>query len=777
VHDDSVVFLFVRRRNDEMLYSLLCILVLFLILPFSSHADTFCVSDATELQTVLTTAASNAEDDTIQIVQGNYVGSFLYSSVEVYSLTVEGGYMESCVLRILDPANTVLNANGRGSVFVFSATYTNANLEVDGLTLQNGVAGGIIASTNGNVIISNNTITGNNAERGGGVFASVLSSGSITLANNTIMGNSADDSGGGVQVYTFLGPITCSNNTITGNSANYNGGGGIYANTNSDGITFTNNTITGNSGSFGGGVYVYSPGGIITFTNNTITGNLPAYRGGGVNALTNDGSITFTNNTITGNSADESGGGVRTDVFKGPITFTNNTITGNNTGLGGGVFASARLGSITFTNNTITGNSADDGGGINLLLFENNDIADFVNNIIWNNIAVSSGSDLYIENDRNGDELACTVNLYNNDFDQSITGIYMQIPLSIDSSNLDNLDPLFVDAYSGDYHLTDLSPCRDTGRLEDAPTEDMDGDVRPLGDEVDIGADEYVPADIDNDGVLNDGDNCPYDFNPNQEDTFPPQGNGIGDACECEADFDCDGNVDATDVTAFLIDFGKNEHNGPCALFNECNGDFDCDRDVDAEDATKFLEDFGRNQYYNACPARELGEWCSYTRIHYLTDSLELGNLGGWTKGLKTFDEEWTISSGEEIEVDIWLHDVLEPLTGASFNIFYDPSVISLVGVDAYNGSDLSGPWNPSLTHKIPNGPGNFIFFCATYIPIAPDGGGDLIMARVRFQSVTEVEGVTIVEIGPTSGVGGCIYGESGNRYHPDFHSITVNLL
>jgi hypothetical protein len=122
-------------RNDEMLYSLLCILVLFLILPFSSHADTFCVSDATELQTVLTTAASNAEDDTIQIVQGNYVGSFLYSSVEVYSLTVEGGYMESCVLRILDPANTVLNANGIGSVFVFSATHTNANLEVDGLTL------------------------------------------------------------------------------------------------------------------------------------------------------------------------------------------------------------------------------------------------------------------------------------------------------------------------------------------------------------------------------------------------------------------------------------------------------------------------------------------------------------------------------------------------------------------------------------------------------------------------------------------------------------------
>ena len=38
----------------------------------------------------------------------------------------------------------------------------------------------------------------------------------------------------------------------------------------------------------------------------------------------------------------------------------------------------------------------------------------------------------------------------------------------------------------------------------------------------------------------------------NQEDTYPPQGNGIGDACECEGDFTCDGDVDADDVTAFL---------------------------------------------------------------------------------------------------------------------------------------------------------------------------------------------------------------------------------
>ena len=38
----------------------------------------------------------------------------------------------------------------------------------------------------------------------------------------------------------------------------------------------------------------------------------------------------------------------------------------------------------------------------------------------------------------------------------------------------------------------------------------------------------------------------------NQEDTYPPQGNEIGDSCECESDFDCDGDVDAGDVVAIL---------------------------------------------------------------------------------------------------------------------------------------------------------------------------------------------------------------------------------
>jgi hypothetical protein len=98
----------------------------------------------------------------------------------------------------------------------------------------------------------------------------------------------------------------------------------------------------------------------------------------------------------------------------------------------------------------------------------------------------------------------------------------------------------------------------------------------------------------------------------NQEDTYPPQGNSIGDTCDCESDFDCDGDVDSFDITAFLADFGRGEYVDPCESGNPCNGDFICDGDVDSFDITTFLEDFGRGAYVNPCPACVVGEWCVY---------------------------------------------------------------------------------------------------------------------------------------------------------------------
>jgi hypothetical protein len=109
------------------------------------------------------------------------------------------------------------------------------------------------------------------------------------------------------------------------------------------------------------------------------------------------------------------------------------------------------------------------------------------------------------------------------------------------------------------------------------------------------------------------GDNCPEIYNPDQEDTYPPGGNGIGDACECEGDFDCDGDVDGEDSMRFKTDLGRNAFFDACTHNDDpCNGDFDCDGDVDGINAALFKRDFGRNQFNNPCPSCEVEEWCIY---------------------------------------------------------------------------------------------------------------------------------------------------------------------
>ena len=85
------------------------------------------------------------------------------------------------------------------------------------------------------------------------------------------------------------------------------------------------------------------------------------------------------------------------------------------------------------------------------------------------------------------------IDLFNNDFDQSEAGTYISSAETIDPSNLDNEDPLFVG--SGDYHLTTSSPCINSGDNDapDLPATDKDGNHRILGGTVDMGAYEFPP--------------------------------------------------------------------------------------------------------------------------------------------------------------------------------------------------------------------------------------------------------------------------------------------
>jgi hypothetical protein len=132
-------------------------------------------------------------------------------------------------------------------------------------------------------------------------------------------------------------------------------------------------------------------------------------------------------------------------------------------------------------------------------------------------------------------------------------------------------------------------------------------------------ADNSGIGDVCNDAMDIDGDewedvfdNCVNTSNPSQGDTYPPEGNDIGNACDCEGDFDCDGDADGTDASTFKIDFGRSPLGNHCEAGDPCNGDFDCDGDVDGSDVDGFKLDFGRSSFANPCPACEVGVWCSY---------------------------------------------------------------------------------------------------------------------------------------------------------------------
>ena len=122
---------------------------------------------------------------------------------------------------------------------------------------------------------------------------------------------------------------------------------------------------------------------------------------------------------------------------------------------------------------------------------------------------------------------------------------------------------------------------------------------------------EVCFADFDSDGILNDEDNCPDTYNPDQEDTLPLEGNACGDACECEGNFDGDEDQDGSDAYTFRVNFGRNSYENPCESINPCIGNFDCDDNVDGSDAYTFKEDFGRSQYDAPCPLCEAVEWCT----------------------------------------------------------------------------------------------------------------------------------------------------------------------
>jgi hypothetical protein len=245
--------------------------------------------------------------DTVLVAEGTYVENIRFDGKEI---TLAG--TDPLDSRVVE--NTIIDGSQSGPVVMFSGSESEECV-LSGFTIRNGSAyeGGGIAGDGTHATIENNVITENLGEyQGGG-----LSDCGGEIRNNTITGNSAH---GGAGLYACSGTIR--ENMIARNLADYEGGG-----LSDCGGEIRNNTITGNSAHGGGGLYDCD--GLIQ--GNTITRNLADYRGGGLDGC--DGTIR--NNAVTENLSGYEGGG----LYECAGTIENNTIARNLADYAGGGLA------------------------------------------------------------------------------------------------------------------------------------------------------------------------------------------------------------------------------------------------------------------------------------------------------------------------------------------------------------------------------------------------------------------------------------------------------
>ena len=322
-------------------------------------------------------------------VDGSYAGSRALYLIHNASLTINSGTITGAENGIFADGGCAVTMNGgtvNGTVYVTGSSFGGrSQFTLTGGTINGRVWLGCMEGRGTDMEMSGGTITGGNAENGGGIF--VANGSTCTISGGSITNNKATN-GGGIYVDDGGALTVQSDAQITSNNAT--SGGGVYV-ASGGSCTIDGGSITQNTATSGGGVYVVSGNSCTiggTISDNTATGD-----GGGVYAAGNSCTI---DGTISENTAGGDGGGIyaagQSTILgsdTGALRLTNNTATGN----GGGVyFAEGSSGHLILGNDTlISENKAVNGGGV----YVANGLLTMSGGTISQNTATGNGGGIY----------------------------------------------------------------------------------------------------------------------------------------------------------------------------------------------------------------------------------------------------------------------------------------------------------------------------------------------------------------------------------------------
>lgn len=338
------------------------------------------------------------------------------------------------------------------------------------------------------------TITGGKITGGDGGGIYCIDGSHPTIANCVITENevvmSNNEGGNGAGIGCVKSSPTIRDCVIRNNKGTHRGGG-IYCGDNSNPM-ITDTIIQKNwYVTYGGGIACVNSSPKISKT--IIEGNRAGYGGGGIYCNGSSTNVMITKTVIRGNYYCERGGGIFCSEGSN-LTIKNTEITKNRCGdYGGGIYCNKSA--LTIINATIAGNYVDKckdkypGGGIYMANFS--ELKSMTNTILFDNWYGHRERCTAMPHQFHAERLLGAEKFTNCDVQGNVPG----------TGNI-WVDPKFLDAANGDYHLGEETLCVDGGTYDkDVPKTDLDGRPRKkvrndkhYNTDVDIGAYEYVPG-------------------------------------------------------------------------------------------------------------------------------------------------------------------------------------------------------------------------------------------------------------------------------------------